>query len=251
MRFFKPLTIPALAASALLTGCSSFDGIWIFYLEALLDNGCEDAEVSHNFTGAELNESTSDWDSTDEGSITEQVFFGQLFSTSPEEGYLVFGNEVYPGTFDGSVWTFTWTGSEDVTHTDSLGNAYAYSEATLEERADTIAMTLEGNTGSGTWDWAYVNTRTWVESDQWDTTVVGLNRGQIPADQYLSTYNPQTKMDEPAENTSDRAECGGSDCQISTSTSCTSTRSFTASHTGLGEEGEYEALEDAGQNAGP
>jgi len=233
------------------TGCANGDGIWMIYVEVLLDDPCQDQQISHNFSTAYLPQDTggSDWTETDEGTISDQMFFAQLIETDATTGVLVIDDNAYPGTRDKKTWTFNWEGNEDTEHTSSYLSQYSYSENRNQTTSTTFVMTMDGDAGSGSIDVDANTTTTWTESDSWGEDV-GMFMGQIPAANFLVEFDDDLQDEVPASNSSTDSDCSSGNCEISISTQCTTSRGFTATLTGYGGEYDYEGLEDAGQHGG-
>jgi len=233
------------------TGCAHGDGIWMVYVEVLLDDPCQDEQISHNFTDAYIPQDTggSDWTETEEGTISDQMFFAQLIETDATTGVLVLDDLAYPGTRDKDTWTFSWEGNEDTEHTASYLSQYSYGEIVNQTTNTTFVLTMDGDAGSGTIDVNTNTTRTWQESDSWGEDV-GMFMGQIPAANFLVVYDEDMQAEMPASNSSTDSDCNSGTCEITTSLQCTTSRVFTATLTGYGGDYDYEGLEDAGQHGG-
>ena len=88
----------------LLSACTSApSGVWMFRLavETVPDDACA-TSVSHNLEDAETpaeEDEESDWEESGESTVSEQVFFG-LIETTSDGAVLVLGDLAWPGTGD-------------------------------------------------------------------------------------------------------------------------------------------------------
>lgn len=232
------------------------DGIWAISIPAVTsaEETCSDS-VEHNFTEAYIpdddEEVTGAWSDETELDQSDSLVLVQITRQSKTEAVLLQGARTYLGTEADGKWTFVWSGTEDEATTRTHVDGYDYTATTHTEVVTTITLTKEGDGIKGTWSSETVTDGEWAESDAWSEEITEVaERGQLPSNAYLVVDVAGGGGTRPAENERDRAECSGTNCELSVTTSCSRDREYTGFITGYETEEAYGHLVNAGQPAG-
>jgi len=243
-------TALALLPLLLTLGCNSNEDIWLLQMPFVTDPTC-DTTVTHNFTGAyEPTDTTeSDWTIDETSDKSPALVFVQISMESKDAATLLMGNQAWPGTSpDKDHWKFSWTGSNTADSNSDNVNGYTFTESRNDQSVETIDITFDGSTATGTWETDTNQDDQWSETDEWDTSV-GLSAGQIPANLYL-VVDTSTTTGMPVRNAPDFADCDAANCSLKVQATCTESRDFTGTLTGYTTEDAYQQLVGAGQPYG-
>jgi hypothetical protein len=238
-------------ALALLAGCSPSGpaGIWLIQVKYDADAGVECAtNIEENFTdgyvpGDDSAPTESEWTYEQSTTGSDSLLFAQIETTAAGEGVLLIGGDVLPGTAAGGAWSFAWTdesGTEDAAEHES---GYRYTERTGSASEIAIELTLTGETASGVLVASSDESMRWTETDEYGDgaeNYVGTS-GQMPSDEYL-VYNE--RGDEYSQqNGYEDDDCEGSTCELTVTSSCEGTNTFTATRTDYQDEDAYSYLQ--------
>ncbi|MCK6505539.1 hypothetical protein L6R53_19440 [Myxococcota bacterium] len=242
-------TLPFIAV-LLATGCTSNEDIWLLQVPYLLEPTCQ-TTVTHNFIGAyQPEDGTGRWTEEQLSERSDALYFAQISFLDAQTATMVLGGEVWPGTSsEKGEWEFAWTGEADDRLSREHAEGYRYTEQKYAQVVETISLSIDGKTGSGSWDVDSVLDDTYTETDQWDVSV-GLSEGTIPAGAWL-VVDDEFADGVPVTNLADQAECADATCQLRVQDSCQESRDFEATLTGYTAEEAYDQLEAATQPFGP
>ncbi|HJN75359.1 MAG TPA: hypothetical protein QGF58_15630 [Myxococcota bacterium] len=228
-----------------LTGCKDPTGIWLFQLESG-DIECTDT-VTENYTDGSATDTTTtgDWTIVESESMSPSLVFGQIVKHSRNEGVLVIGDFVFPGTLEGGIWTFTWTGEETTSDSETHADGYTYTRDVLGTSTTTWTLTVSGDNAEGTGSTDTDETRSWTETDEWDTLEVGVDTSKVPSPNYLEDEDGFPVLNEPEES-----DCSSGRCELSAQSVCSGSAPFSAVWAGFLEEDAYNGVSRARQDPG-
>lgn len=180
----------------------------------------------------------------------DAILFFHIAPTSGGGAVLTWGDDAFPGVAEGDGWTFSWTqhtdGSESASHQDD----YDYTESWVNDSTVTIhvAQPLFAEL-SGTVSGTSSSSRSWTESDEWDTEDIGVYDGQIPSADYL-VYKDSGDL-YPQVNGPEDDDCKSGTCELSIETSCTQAgTAFSAKQVSGNDVLLYNDMYDDGQSGG-
>ncbi|MCP4810269.1 MAG: hypothetical protein GY913_23910 [Proteobacteria bacterium] len=229
-----------------LTGCKDPTGIWLFELSTG-DFACEDT-ISENYDDGSVpggSTGTSDWTIEYDETVSPMLMFGQIAQHSSKEGVLVIGDEVYPGTLDGGIWTFAWTGEQSSTESETHTDGYGYTYDNVGTSTTTWTLDIAGDDATGQVAADINETHTWTEDDEWDPAENGQVRSNIPSTNYLVDDDGF-----PVESSAEESDCSSANCELSVQTICSGSTPISATWSGFLEEDAYEGVSTAGQDYG-
>lgn len=245
----------AAAPIALLAACAPETGIWLLEIEAAGETTCE-STFTHNFVNVvEPNQDEDDPNWSEEGGESESpsLRFVKVEMGGGTNCVMLWGNEVLPGTCDGSNWTFKWDLRDegDTQQTHALG--YTYSHVYENVVSTELKLNVSGTTGSGTLKEGVSRMDVYTESDMW-AQAVGQAMGQMPVGDYLKKMGQDSDGNpvvQDAINTRADTECAASECSIDYSEICSSDeRTIVATHYTFGDDPSYEDVRGNVQNSG-
>ena len=235
-----------LGIGVLAAGCNS-QTVWLLKFSKTEPASCESG-IEHNFNGAFVPSSSSDWTEVNEVQRANDIVFAQLIEAGRGVGILVMGDQAFPGERSGNDWLFTWTDAVGTANGVQHASGYGYIEYTETTTEWDIKLDTQRGETTGQLEQIDVLRYTWRESDTWADSAaatVGYN-GQIPADEMLLINDAELGGDVPATNRADTEDCTTSAdapwCEIVEVSLCESEREFTATRTRLDEEASYGAL---------
>lgn len=224
------LPVVALAACAAQTGPSGF---WLLVMEgASVPAECE-TTVEENFTEAQPDDGQGDddsaepdgtWEYEDESSSTGASFYVEIVSLDDGQWALNYpgGMALGQSEEDGTL-AFEWEESsfDDESRTHSSG--YSFHNVAQEDWSLRVKI-VPGHDGSAEVVWETVSNRerTWTETDEWDPDATSDSYSDMPADDYLETWDGST-----ARNDWEDDDCGGGDCTLAVTTRCESEATYT------------------------
>ena len=252
----RAITFPALA---LLTGCNSLTGIWLFeipYQDASLN--C-DTTIQENFSDGYVPQGdgpgVSDWVYTDDYEGSDAVAFGQIETYGGDAAVLVIGTAVFTGLKEGDDWIFDWSDSEVITDAEEHydGDRVDYGYLREDQTVSTVSYTFTPSgkksaevkvESTGT------TTTTWYESDTWSEDLafeeIG-ETGQIPSRDFL-VYDDEGDSYSQTNHYED-SDCTSDVCQLQVETSCSEDGEFIAYKTDFEDEDHYRSMRESGQPA--
>lgn len=232
-----------------LLGCTHADQVWLFEVPFADEPDCA-TEITHNFSDAYIPDTPpGEWNETEQSEQSATLYFAHISQANADNAVLVIAGEVWPGTSTGKgEWEFNWVGVEDTRSSREHDAGYRYTEQAYLEAVETITMTIEGSTASGSWDQTSITDYTWTETDEWEFEV-GFTVGDIPSATYL-VYDTEEADDIPQANLADGRDCTDSTCQLRVKDTCAESRDFEATMTGFDTEEAYDQLEGATQPHG-
>ncbi len=250
----RTLPVLIIAAASTATGCASDSDIWMLEIDAPAADACGDPIITHNFTYATAPDPTleGDWEPGTRSESSREIVFAQLTTTTRSAGVLLIGDQSFPGTREGSDWTFEWSeGSGDASwqnHYSGYGNA-EYLEV---NEAVKITLSLENaSNGAGSMKSDMTTTTTWKETDVWNEDAaaeIGWT-GVIPAASFLEVPDDNGDVI-AASNDGEVADCTSSSspalCEIAETTVCEDNQKFKATRTDYKDEDAYEHLSTSG-----
>lgn len=240
----------ALLPVLLAVGCMPNEDIWLLQVPFLLEPSCEES-ISHNFREAYIpTPTTGDWTEDEYSEQSDALYFAQISMLNSTTATMVLAGQVWPGTSDTKgEWEFAWTGNSDDRLSREHDEGYRYTEQRYAETVETVQLTIDGKSASGSWDIDYTSDDTYTETDEWDLEV-GMPSGDIPAGLYL-VYDDGEFEGLPQGNASNDNECQDATCQLRVQTTCRDGRDFDATLTGYTAEEAYDQLEAVTQPHGP
>ena len=246
----------AAAPIALLTACAPETGIWLLEIDATSDGTSCETAFTHNFVNVvepQTEEDDPNWSEEGTESVSPSLRFIKVEMGGGTNCVMLWGNEVFPGTCDGSDWTFKWDLREegDTQQTHALG--YTYSHVYEYVVGTQLNLNVSGSTGSGSLKEEISRKDTYVESDMW-AQAVGQEMGQMPVGDYLKRMGQDSEGNQviqDAANTRANTECAASECSIDYSEVCSSdVRTVVATHYAFGEDPSYDDVRGSVQNSG-
>ncbi len=245
-----------------LLGCNGeatdVEGIWALMVPNLQDieEDCSES-VSHNFTDGQVPDDDDEIETrfSDEVDTTrsDELVLVQVVRSdvNKDEALLVSGARIYPGKeVDKGAWVFEWEGQEVTERVQSHADGYDYTELIDEARVSTIRLNLSKDGSSGTWTEETVTAASYTETDAWSEEITEVSAdGQMPSSKYLVVEIGAGSL-VPLTNSRDRADCGGTACELDLDISCVNEREYSAMKTGYDDETVYENVSGAGQQAG-
>lgn len=236
------LIVPALA------GCSSVSGVWMIVIPYQEDATTCTESLTENFVDGYQPEggttTTSDWTFTEDYVGSDALMFAQIETTVGGEAVLVIGAEAWPGVKDQGSWVFTWSdGYQDNQHTEHT-SGYHFEQNTSYVETSSISLSIEGlggDSGTGLFAQDSEAVEAYIESDAWEDEVRNTigSSGQIPSDQWLVYEDGGDEF--PQDNVYDEADCTA-DCQLTITTTCTGSTTFTAVRTDYKQEDSFDYL---------
>ena len=169
------------------------------------------------------------------------VSFVQIRHTAHGGAVLLQGDNVYPGTVDGGVWTFKWEDRSLAAESETHDAGYTFDDEEEDTTTVTFRFERDGEDASGKVDATTMSRDSSAETDEWDAVDVGLSSGQIRAN--------ILDMDSgggAVRNGSGDDDCQGNTCELTVTTTCSSSSKFTAVRTNHADD-DYEYLADVGQ----
>ncbi len=243
------LTTLTLAVSAI--GCSqdTSEGIWAFYLGAMVTE-TDSNTLSHNFDGA-YEPSSSDWTTSGDITESEAIVYGEMVTLSNGEDLLVVQNQTYLGATVESTTTWTWDHYSEGNLYESHEQGYAFTQDWSDHTLDQIALTESDTDGVLTGSWTRTSTTDdqLNEDDTWDAIATGQSTSQVPSTSYL-VVSDEFDNETPASNSAIESNCTGDPCTLSVSTKLVETRSVKAVLTDYTADDLDRNLEISGQQAG-
>jgi hypothetical protein len=199
------------ALLALCTGCTGSESeTWLLFLSAFSDQ-TTDYTCEENFRNgncpADSTPVDSEW--TYENTVERDTdrFFAELINGPSNNAYLVVGGEIFVGSRDGKVYTFTSDNFSDTEDKSTHDSGYSYTEQYFSEGTTTVSLTMgKGDTLTGTLSGSQTTEQTWLETDTWVEDDVGYYYGQIPASGYLEGTDPNNYPTE--------SDCESSPCML-------------------------------------
>lgn len=243
---------------ALVAGCSGggITGIWMMELPFMsTDTQTCNEQVDHNFTGAYVPEDTgmgAEWTETTTVKSSDKLQFVQIIEADKDNAVLIAGNKAYPGTRDNDQWTFEWTTESENIDDKLHQSGYEYTSDLRSTSTIQLTLTIDGDSGTGTWSEDSQNDDYWTESDTWSEELsqgdVGPT-GQIPSYRYLVHDIDGGPTGVPQKNDWETADCSG-DCTLRVIEECTGSYDVTVTRTGYQQEDAYQNVGNAGQGYG-
>lgn len=229
----------------LLPGClfSGVDGVWMLEIAYPTEGTACSVAVDETFLDAsyvEPDAPDSAWTVESETDASPTVSFVQIRHTAHGEAVLLQGDHVYPGTAEGGVWTFTWKDRSLSTQTETHESGYTYEEEEEDDTTVTFRFEPDGEDASGKVEAKSVTRDQSVETDEWDAADVGLAIGQLRAGILESDVGGAVR------NLPEDDDCQGNTCELTVTTTCSSSSKFTAIRTNH-EDDDYEYLAEVGQ----
>ena len=272
------IRLPLLAAGVLfLPGCifSSSVGTWLLEISVFMDDMddyCTEDITSHNFTGATVvpdeEDVAEDYTVSDTHERSGSLAFARI-EKSGDGAFLVIEDKVFPGQksdTEKKTWIFQWVGNDYTAEERNHVEGYDYTSIVDQYSTSTYKLTFDGDSLSGTFvedDAVYED---YTESDTWprslaqgsidtggggDPGVIIGEWGDIPAQWYLERpmEGPQGGM-EGVRNGWDTQDCDSEPCNLSIETTCSVSVDVVGTRTNFSNDEAYDAIENAGQNAG-
>ena len=245
----------AAAPIALLTACAPETGIWLLEIEASTDSTCESA-LTHNFVNViepAEEEDDPNWSEESTASVSPTLRFVKVEMGGGTNCVLLWGNEVFPGTCDGSNWSFKWDLREEGDTLQNHALGYTYSHVYEYVESTELTLNVSGTTGSGSLSEGSSRKDVYSESDMW-AQAVGQAMGQMPAGTFLRKMGQDSEGNpivSPATNTRADTECAASECSIDYTETCTAeSRTVVATHYAFGDDPSYDDVRGSIQNPG-
>ena len=249
------MRLVAAAPIALMAACAPETGIWLLEVEVSSDSACETA-LTHNFVNVvepAEEEDDPNWSEEGSDSSSPSLRFVKVEMGAGSNCIMLWGTEVYPGTCDGSDWSFQWDLREegDVLQNHALGYTFSHTY----EYVDSTELTLNvsGAAGSGSLKESTSRKDVYAESDMW-AQAVNQATSQMPVGDFLKKMGQDSEGNPivmPATNTRPDAECAASECSIDYSETCSGeARSVVATHYAFGDDPSYDDVRGNVQNPG-
>ena len=250
MRPILPLSLLGLAA------CAPETGIWLLEVNTSGETSCE-STLTHNYVNVvepmEDSEDDPNWTEESNASESPQLQFVQIEMGAGTNCIMLSGSNVYPGTCDGSSWTFEWALEDigDTSQEHALGYLYSHN---YEYTASTkLKLEISGESGSGTMTEEVFRQDIYSESDMWAQSV-GVPAGRMPVGDYLKKMGQDPDGNpilQEVANTRANTECAASECSLEATETCSSAASTVrANHYTFSENTNYNNVRDNGQSSG-
>jgi hypothetical protein len=230
---------------------TSIEGTWLLQLPYVPaeDESCG-ITIQHSFLGASLAGDHADpeapWTESTTTDRSDALVFVQIEQLGADRAVLLMAGEALPGTGSGNDWTFTWGNLESQRNTTRHESGYESSQTETTTRTVTLAVSVTGDTATGSWTSTTDTERGWAESDAWDELSVGTTVGEIPSSYYVF----DNASGEGVENLSNTADCEAGLCELTITQSCSQTAPIQLDRTGHGDAEAYDELADIGQPFG-
>lgn len=216
----------ALVLLPLLAACDGYQGQFLLTIPEMTSTASTQEVTEQNFVGAQPIEDDptdpppSDWTTTDETTSSPTLSIIEIVKVEGGNLLLVTGGEIFPGTKDGGVYTFTWESFEDTDETDT--HVSGYHVGRLEH--DAVVTTLHFDPKDGTGDIAFQQINEWTifETDQWDYNEIGSS------DIYEVQYYLEMSDGGYVQNDADTTDCSAADCRLTVVTSASFSGTFTS-----------------------
>lgn len=239
---------------ALLAGCGSVDGTWMFTREVTVATGDEcTSGVTHDFVGAYPPADSVDdsaWTETDTAEVSSDVFFGRI-DREGKSAVLIVGTSAWPGVkqADGS-WVFSWNHTAAGQQNDQHETGYQYIYTYDTTNTTRVSGTFSGDSFIGKWEDTSESTSSWTESDTWSDEVAATVGpvGRVPASSYLLKLDSDGN-EVAASNDYATPDCDVSGCLLTVTEACGYTYELTGVAT-VFSEADAPWTSDAGQGAG-
>lgn len=254
------MRIVALPALALLPGCSMFipqwEGVWLLELP-VKDNGqaaadlCE-SSCDESFSNADCPDEVDVdevWDYTINNNLSPEAYFIEIFKGKSGDYFGVINDKIYVGLEGASTkqLVLSWEGKTDsFNESEHIDDGYTFTVSDVSTSLETLTFNKASGEITGAWEVKTDSKLEYSESDEWDAQDVLIGEGQIngPA----NILEPDDQGDN--RNTPDDSECDG-DCEVVVEVNCKPTKQdFTAIFAGKYENGMYQGISKAKQEAG-
>ncbi len=188
---------------------------------------------------------------TAEGS--PELFNVMILDSGCSTADLFVGDAVYPGTRTGKDYRFEWTFFTNTATNQTHPDGWFFDDTFDSSVTETWTFTYDSDTKlfSGAHDRVIHDVQTYGEPDEWELgegyeyTVPGFS--QIPASNYLEATDDEFLGNI---NFPDQDDCAGDTCELSITTDCPLSTTFSAHRTGFAEEDSYQYASGAGQAGG-
>jgi len=246
----------AVALAGWMGGCGGpgggFEGIWMVSMSPLVE-----AEptfvIEHNFSDAvepPSGTTPGPWTYENSGEQSDSLMLVEIFGLKgkgEDEAILVLEGAIYPGreTDEKGTWEFVWEGHDDNEITEAHVDGYRLTESGASSAIQTIRLTIDGRSATGTFSIGIDVQDAYTESDSWDPMETYLQFSQVPSSSYVFDASGMGISNSPTET-----ECVSDPCSLSVSTSFSASGDFTAAWTRYSDAGAFDGVDSAGQPFG-
>ena len=216
----------AIVLLPLLVACNGYQGQFLLTFPGMATTASTTEVSDYNFVGAQpiaedpTDPTPSDWTTTDETTTSPSLSIIEIVTVEGGDPLLVTGGEIFPGTKDGGVYTFSWTSFEDTDETDAHTSGYHVGR--LEH--DAVVTTIHFNPNDATGDISFEQVNEWTifETDEYDYNEIGSS------DIYEVSYYLEMADGGYVQNDADAVDCGDADCRLTVSESSSYSGTFTS-----------------------
>lgn len=215
-----------------------FEGLGYWFLEMTPDpdRNVNSQDCTENFSEAECRtndggEGDTAWTNTSDFEASPMASVAQILKGKDGKYFLYWNGQLFPGekvggSDDGgdddtdaslregsAEFEFGWWGTTDSSSGSEHASGYKrdYSEAEGGGYNFKLELDLDAGTVTGEFDETYERTRTWEESDEWESQVPTSSSGWIPAPSYLQLTDGGEGS---VRNFRTEDNCSGNTCEI-------------------------------------
>lgn len=244
----------------LVTACGNTTGIWLARVPASADPPSCESDFDENFNEGYRPSGgggggSDEWVLNSESTGADFVFFFEITQTEDGGGALVNDGKVYPGTYDGETWTFTWADVDEMTETAEHVDGYSFAHTSSSTETTTIEFRPTGiGLGEGSWSEESRDAEGFYADDEWDPEDYAGGYYDMPTADSTSAFYLVYEDDGAIyaqDNDAEEDDCAGNTCEATSSQVCTRDFTFSATRTNKDDTDSYDYLDDATNGSEP